>query len=115
MTRTITTDGLKKLRKANEGFVLIDVLSKEQFDKDHIPGARNVPLDSQDFVGLVAEKASGSRNRKVVLYCGGPDCDASAKGVKLLMSNGFTSVSAYSGGLASWRESGGTRKAKSGA
>jgi hypothetical protein len=29
------------------------------------------------------------------------------------MSNGFTSVSAYAGGLASWRESGGTRVAKS--
>jgi len=113
MTRTITTDGLKKLRKSAEGFVLIDVLSKEQFDKDHIPGARNVPLDSQDFVGPVADKASGSKNRKVVLYCGSRDCDASAKGVKLLMSNGFTAVSAYEGGLASWRESGGTKVAKS--
>ena len=112
MTRTITTDALKKLRKGHEGFVLIDVLSKEQFDKAHIPGARNVPLESQDFVERVAEKASGSRNRKVVLYCGGPECDASAKGVKLLMSNGFTSVTAYVGGLASWRASGGTRAAK---
>lgn len=112
MTKTITTDALKKLRKGAEGFVLIDVLSKEQFDKEHIPGARNVPIDTKDFAGMVAEKASGSRNRKIVLYCGGPDCDASTKAVKMLMSNGFTSVHEYEGGMQSWRQSGGTKKAK---
>ena len=69
-------------------------------------------LVAQDFVGLVAEKASGSKNRKVVLFCGGPDCDASSKEVKLLRSNGFTCVSDYEGGLASRRESGGTRAGK---
>ena len=111
--KTITTDGLKKLRKDNERFVLIDVLSKAQFDKDHIPGATNVPLDTKDFAGLVANKASGGKNRKIVVYCGGPDCDASSKAVKLLMTGGFTSVTEYEGGLAAWRESGGSRMSKS--
>ena len=36
MIKTITTDGLRKLRKSAEGFVLIDVLSKEQFEKDKL-------------------------------------------------------------------------------
>ncbi len=105
MIKTITTDALKKLRKGAEGFVLIDVLPKEQFDRDHIPGARNVPLDSEDFVALVGQKVSGGRNRKVVLYCGGPDCDASSRAARLLVTGGFTNVFAYAGGMASWRES----------
>jgi len=115
MTKTITTDALKRLRKGAEGFVLIDVLSKAQFDKDHIPGATNVPIDTKDFVAGVADKASGSKNRKVVLYCSGPECDASTKGAQLLAANGFTSVIEYEGGMSSWRESERRKPATSGA
>ena len=111
MTKTITTEKLQSLRKGAEGFLLIDVLPKADFDKDHIPGARNVPLDSQDFAGAVAEKASGSKARKVVLYCAGPQCDASSKAAKMLMASGFTSVIKYEGGLASWNESKKARQA----
>lgn len=112
MTKTITTEALDRLRKGAEGFVLIDVLSKAQFDQDHIPGARNVPVDSPDFANLVALRASGSRNRKVVLYCSGPDCDAAARGAQLLAADGFTSVLAYAGGMASWRAHGRTRSSR---
>lgn len=105
MAKTISTEKLQTLRKSAEGFLLIDVTSKESFDKDHIPGARNVPLDSDDFAAAVAEKASGSKARKVVLYCSGPDCDASTKAVKKLMTGGFTSIIEYEGGLAAWNES----------
>lgn len=102
--KTISTDKLKSLRKSNEGFLLIDVLSKEGFDKDHIPGARNVPLDSSDFVKAVELKASGSRTRKVVLYCGSPECDASSKAAQMLVDGGFTDVHEYEGGLSTWNE-----------
>jgi len=112
MIKTISTEKLRSLRKSTEGFLLIDVLSKERFDKDHIPGARNVPLDSKDFLQAVAQKASGSKNRKVVLYCGGPECDASSKAAQMLVAGGFTKVLEYEGGLASWNESQGSRAGK---
>ncbi|MBL8729690.1 MAG: rhodanese-like domain-containing protein [Planctomycetes bacterium] len=114
MAKTISTEKLQTLRKSAEGFLLIDVTSKESFDKDHIPGARSVPLDVADFVGAVAEKASGSKARKVVLYCSGPDCDASTKAVKKLVGGGFTSVIEYEGGLAAWNESKKARLARAG-
>lgn len=105
MKKTITTEKLQNLRKGADGFLLVDVLSKEQFAQDHIPGARNVPLDTANFAKAVADKAAGSKSRKVVLYCSGPGCDASSKGAKLLVDGGFTNVIEYEGGLASWNES----------
>lgn len=112
MVKTISTEKLKSLRKSNEGFLLIDVLSKEQFDKDHIPGARNVPLDTVDFVEEVAARASGSKGRRVVLYCGSQECNDSARAAQMLVASGFTNVLDYEGGLASWNES---QRARAGA
>lgn len=112
MKKTITTEKLQTLRKSAEGFLLIDVVAKEGFDKDHIPGARNVPLASADFVRTVALKASGSKTRKVVLYCDNDKCDASSKAVQMLVDDGFTNVIEYEGGLSSWNESKKARRAK---
>ncbi|MEO6595421.1 MAG: rhodanese-like domain-containing protein [Planctomycetota bacterium] len=102
MTKTISTEKLRHLRKSSEGFLLIDVLPKESFDKDHIPGARNVPLDTADFSAAVAHTASGSKARKIVLYCSGPECDASTEAAKLLMAGGFTNIVEYEGGMSEW-------------
>lgn len=104
MHKTISTEKLQSLRKANEGFVLIDVLSKAEFALDHIPGARNVPVDSPDFAKLVAEIGAGSRTRKVVLYGRGGTCDAAARGTRLLELAGFPNVLEYEGGMLAWNE-----------
>lgn len=105
MKKTISTEKLQSLRKGASGFLLIDVLDRDSFAKDHIPGARNVPLDTADFPAAVAEKAAGSKSKRVVLYCSGPNCDASSKAMRLLVDSGFTDVYEYEGGLASWNES----------
>ncbi len=112
MRKTITTENLQKLRKGHEGFVLIDVVDKAGFDKDHIPGARNVPFSGKDFARAVTVKASGSKTRKVVLYCAGSHCDASTKALDVLIADGFTNVFAYHGGLAAWNETKRLRLAK---
>jgi rhodanese-related sulfurtransferase len=105
MKKTITTEKLKSLRKGTEGFVLIDVLPASEFELDHIPGARNVPVDTFDFAKAVADKSAGSKTRKVVLYGRGRDCDAAARGVRFLATARFTNVTEYEGGLAAWNES----------
>jgi rhodanese-related sulfurtransferase len=105
MKKTISTEKLRQLRKGTEGFLLIDVVGKEDFAKDHIPGARNVPLETPDFAKAVAEKAAGSKTKRVVLYGAGGSSDASAKACKLLVTANFTNVVEYEGGLAAWNES----------
>jgi rhodanese-related sulfurtransferase len=112
MRKTITTEDLQRLRKGHEGFVLIDVVDRAGFAKDHIPGASNVPLTDADFAQAVATKASGSRTRKVVLYGAGIAHEESSKAVELLVANGFTNVFEYRGGLAAWNESKRARTSK---
>lgn len=104
MRKTISTEALSALRKGREGFVLVDVHDRMQFAKDHIPGACNVPVTEPDFALAVANKASGSKTRKVVVYGAGPTCDASTKAISVLVDSGFTNVLEYEGGLAAWNE-----------
>lgn len=47
------------------GAQLLDVLAREEYDQDHIPGAINVPL--KELTAATAAKLD--KNRPVVVYC----------------------------------------------
>lgn len=62
------------LAKAQEGWervengaLLIDVRSEEEFEGGAIPGAINIPYDQTD---ALAEAIGPQRDRPVVMYCG---------------------------------------------
>jgi len=113
LTKTITTNELRQLRRSNADFLLLDVLPKLAFDRDHIDGARNVPLDAPGFLPSV-QHAAGSKGRKIVVYCAGDSCDASLRAATLLAADGFDDVTTYEGGLAEWQDQGaGLAKASS--
>ena len=101
--QTLTTDQLKQMREANEDFELINVLPAEMYRKQHIAGSDNIPVDEDDFVQGVEQKAGG-KNRKVVVYCANTECDASPTAAKKLEDAGFTNVLDYEGGTAAWKE-----------
>lgn len=106
--KTVSFNNLQSLRKnANEGkedFVLINVLSRAHFNERHIPGSINIPYeDDERFVGRVKD-AAGSKERKIIVYCAGPECDASRNAAKKLSAEGFSDVYAYEGGTQEWFE-----------
>jgi rhodanese-related sulfurtransferase len=103
-TKTITTSELRRLRSAKTDMLLVDVLSKEQFAKDHIEGAKNVPFDGADFLPAMARAAS-SKSKKIVVYCAGSSCTTSSNAAKALTGAGYTDVHTFEGGLAEWRSS----------
>lgn len=100
--KTITTSELRRLRSDNSAFLLLDVLPKAQFDKDHIAGAKNAPFEAIDFLTTVA-KVAGNKGKKIVVYCTGVTCNASTNAAKALTVAGYTDVHAYEGGIAEWR------------
>ncbi|PYN84282.1 MAG: hypothetical protein DMD89_39195 [Candidatus Rokuibacteriota bacterium] len=51
-------------RLMTEGAQLVEVLSRRDYDDEHIPGAVNIPL-----ARLVAEAHRLSRERAVIVYC----------------------------------------------
>lgn len=99
--KTLKREELKKMIDAKEDFLLINVLSKENFDKQSIPGSKNIPVEGTDFVKQV-ETTAGSKTKKIVTYCGGFQCTASPTAAKKLTDAGFTNVYEYSGGLEDW-------------
>lgn len=86
--------------------VLVNVLSASSFEKRHIPGSVNVPLEADDFVAKVDELVGG-RGKPVVVYCASESCDASPKAAKKLESAGFENVFDFTGGVDAWSREGG--------
>lgn len=102
--KAITRDDLKTMNETeHEDFVLINVLDREAFNKEHIRTSINVPASNPNFVDIV-ETVVGGKNRKVVVYCANFDCNASPKAGKLLEDAGFTQVYDYEGGTKDWFE-----------
>ena len=102
--KAITRDDLKTMNETeHEDFVLINVLPREKFNEQHIRTSVNVPVDNDDFVQTV-ESVSGSKDRKVVVYCANFECDASPQAAHKLEDAGFKQVYDYEGGTKDWFE-----------
>lgn len=102
--KPISRDDLKTMNETeHEDFVLINVLPRETFNKQHIRTSINVPVADDDFVRKV-EEVVGDKNRKIVVYCANFDCDASPKAAQKLEDAGFTQVFDYEGGTEDWFE-----------
>ena len=105
--QTIDIEQLKLWKPTNKGFLFLNVLSPQQFMHEHALGSRNVPLsqdgDAGDFVERVS-KLAATKDRTIVVYCAGPECDASETAAKRLDRAGFNNVHDFEGGLEAWKQ-----------
>lgn len=85
-----------------ERFVLLDVRSKEDYDKEHIKGARSLPLDEIDRKAPQSLK----KDEKIIVYCDSYVCSASTSAYKFLLRMGYANVRDYKGGVREWKASG---------
>ncbi|MGV3660307.1 MAG: YceI family protein [Prosthecobacter sp.] len=89
--------------------VVIHVLPEEHYQCAHIPGAVNACVYEMTFLDKVAElmqaKDKGKNSPIIVYGAGGGSLDAEVAAEKLRHA-GYTSVEAYTGGLAEWVETG---------
>jgi rhodanese-related sulfurtransferase len=113
--KTIAARDLRKMRDAEEEFLLVNTLPADKFPQTKIPEAVNIPQDASDFAAQV-EKQAGGKNRTVVVYCASDQCDSSTRGADKLQNAGFTNVYDFADGYAGWQQSNkekeGGRKAK---
>ncbi|HVE13079.1 MAG TPA: rhodanese-like domain-containing protein [Elusimicrobiota bacterium] len=80
--------------------VVLDVRDKESFGAEHIPGARNVPLED-----LHKEFASLSKDKTVVTYCWNITCHLATKAALELAQKGFKTQELV-GGIDEWKKRG---------
>jgi len=66
MVATITRDELKSKLERREKFFLVEALDAEHYNRGHLPGAINIPMDR---VKELAPKLLPDRNAQVITYC----------------------------------------------
>lgn len=89
----------KMLNKKNS-FKLVDVLSKEHYEKEHIAGAISLP---EEEIETEAEKVL-DKNDMIAVYCASEKCQASARVANKLCDMGYKHVLEYSGGLEDYKK-----------
>lgn len=96
MPTTIDTEAVKRL--ADEGAQLVEVLPKDAFDREHLPGATCIPL-----VDMTEASTLGlDRDRPIVVYCYDLQCDLSPRAAAWLEELGFTEVYDYAASKVAW-------------
>jgi rhodanese-related sulfurtransferase len=102
--KTIQIDELKQMRDTMKP-VIINVLDRPLFEREHIPGSINVPLTEDQFPKKVEEQVRG-KDAPVVVYCASEECQASPKAASELEKAGFQNVYHFKGGMAEWKDAG---------
>jgi len=84
-----------------QDFVLVDVRGPAVFEKEHIPGAVNLPY------GRIVERnlAEYPDDTLFVIYCAGPHCNATEKAAVKLAKLGRP-FKKMIGGVEGWRDEG---------
>jgi polyisoprenoid-binding protein YceI/rhodanese-related sulfurtransferase len=101
----IDRDELLARLKGGNAPLVIDVLPEEEFERMHLPGAKNACVYNVTFLEDVG-KLMPDRGRAIVLYGSSNRNLASATAAEKLVGVGYTDVADYRGGLADWRAAG---------
>ena len=100
--QTITPDEAAEMMATESGYVIVDVRGKEEYDKGHIPGAINVPIDSlkQDIRNNEAIPELADKKKVYMIYC--RSGRRSNEAAKLLSSFGYKHIYEF-GGIIDWK------------
>jgi rhodanese-related sulfurtransferase len=98
----ITVEELKKLM-AEQKVVVVDVRGADAYDRRHIKGSINLPLDKIQ----AGEYKDLPRDKRVITYCSCGAENTSAAATVLLEKAGFKNGAALLGGTHAWEQSGG--------
>ncbi len=99
MVETITAEELKKKLEKNDDFTLINVLTPESYQKEHIPGSINIPYQE-----IVKNSDELDKYDEIIVYCSDIFCDASPTAAKKLEKLGFNNINDFEGGMEAWKE-----------
>lgn len=83
------------------GFTLVNVLSQEDFNREHIPGSMNIPIGQESQFEQLFDNS-----KEIYVYCASRDCPASRKVADELSRRGFRHVAAFEGGMKEWKQGG---------
>lgn len=90
---------LKNLIDTKAPVVILDARNKKWDDGRRIPGGRSLPFDSD--TALITQVVP-DKDALVVVYCGSNHCPAGNALKEKMISEGYTHVLEYAGGMKEW-------------
>jgi rhodanese-related sulfurtransferase len=94
----ITREELQRAM-ADGDVVVLEALPQSYYEAEHLPGAKNMPLDDIDNL---AAALVPDRSTPIVTYCTGHTCPNSGIAAARLRQLGYTDVRAYEAGKEDW-------------
>src|SRR5215471_4341597 len=99
--REVSVHDVDVARRTRNGFVLLDVREKDEWEEGHLPGAVLLP---RGFLELKIEKTVTDKDTPIIVYCAGGV--RSALAVKSLRELGYSDVVSMAGGYGEWKNNG---------
>ncbi len=94
---TISAEEAKQIMDSEEGYVILDVRTQEEYDEGHIPGAIVIPLaEIEDR----AEEELTDKDQLILVYC--RSGRRSKMAAEALVQLGYTNIKEF-GGILDWR------------
>ena len=85
-----------------KGILFIDARDEGDFDAGHITNSVNIPFDDFDNHKQKLDKIS--KEKPIVIYCAGTECDLSHLLANLLFERGYKQVYVFFGGWIEWQD-----------
>jgi len=100
--QAISREKLQSKLDSDQDVTVVEVLSPDQYEKGHLPGAMNVPFGEQFDEAI--QQAVPNREQEVVVYCANKDCPASPNAGRRMEELGYQHVYDYEQGKADWQQ-----------
>ena len=92
----ITSDEAKQIMDSEEGYIILDVRTKDEYDQGHIPGAILIP-DTE--IKAKAEEVLTDKDQLILVYC--RSGRRSKLAAEALVGLGYTNIKEF-GGIIDW-------------
>ena len=92
----ITAEEAKQIMDTEEGYIILDVRTQEEYDEGHIPGATQI---SHEEIAEKAEEMLPDKNQLILVYC--RSGRRSKIAAEALAELGYTNIKEF-GGIIDW-------------
>ena len=92
----ITAEEAKQIMDAEEGYIILDVRTQEEYDQGHIPGAIVI---SHEEIAEKAEEVLTDKDQLILVYC--RSGRRSKIAAEALVELGYTNIKEF-GGIIDW-------------
>ena len=92
----ITAEEAKQIMDSQEGYIILDVRTQEEYDQGHIPGAIEI---SREEIVENAEEVRTDKDQLILVYC--RSGRRSKIAAEALVELGYTNIKEF-GGIIDW-------------